>query len=628
MKSDTRFALGAMVFCLLASFFLLGDSALAYYSPPSNVPPGPPPNYKQVDTTYFLGAPTLPRVISDSGGFYIWVDGNGSWNIANRIYKTTGGAEDYHGSVLASMSAPPTPGVNVFATNFELYADSSDSYCYKQNDRWGWYQWDTNLYEIWWDVSVRYTSGQHDSTDYMKINILGCAIDFNVWSDGWDNNHFDAQHIFLGADRTKLADVPGFSDTYAGISDPYAASGHSGSRNTSAFTRHSGNGNSYNKFGLIASNQAYPCDRVLGTLLCDTYGQKFAGAFAYEGDGIEFSASCVYNPCMYNSAPELQPPYSFHVFQCSPALFTFDVNYIDDGNFRYFEKLSGPGTINGSTGVVSFTPGPNSQMYNFTIVGVDSCGLADTAVYSVDVAINAPPLVICPGHGTGACDLYFTVCSLTPINVPGFVYSDPNNNITSITALGGTLHGDTMTFTPVVGNNTLTVIARDACGLADTCTTIVGVTLNRPPDAISPANSSQFVCALTEIRLPGFTASDLDGNLISKTLLGGTLHGDTAYFTPAVGANTLKLVATDACGLTDTSTTIVTLRLTVRLMLLARPIAQSVCMCSYRDSSTRLHSYRYRWQSGFEDSHRRYTTWRYRLFHSSSWRQYPKTHGY
>ncbi len=122
----------------------------------------------------------------------------------------------------------------------------------------------------------------------------------------------------------------------------------------------------------------------------------------------------------------------------------------------------------------------------------------------------------------------------------------------------GRLHGDTAYFMPVVGPNTLRLIATDACGLADTSITVVTVTLNRPPDAVSPPNSNQFVCALTEIRLPGFTATDPDGNLTSKILTGGTLHGDTAYFTPVVGANTLRLVATDACGLADTSITVVT----------------------------------------------------------------------
>ncbi len=553
MRIATRFALAALVICILASSIIGTNSAFAYYNPPGNVPPGPPPNYNQVDTTYFSGAPVLPGVVRDSGGFYIWYDNTGAWNIANRIYKIADEAENYHGSVLATMSAPPTPGVNVFATSFEVYADSGDNYCYKQNDRWGWYQWDEGLYEIWWDVSTRNTSGQSDTTDFLKITIVGCAIDFNVWSDDWDGRHFGPEYVFLGANRTRLSDVPGFSDTYPGLSDPYEAIGHLGERNISTYTRHSGNGDSYNKFGLISPSQIYHCDNILG----QTYGSLFAGAFTYEGNGIEFSASCAFDQCLNNTAPVLQPPFSYTAFKCSPINFCFDVDYVDDGNFKGFQKLSGPGTIDTLTGTVCFTPEPASQNYNFTIMAIDSCGLSDTAEYTVQININGHPVAVSPPNSNQF------VCALTEIHLPGFTATDPDNNLVSISLMGGTLHGDTAYFTPVVGPNMLKLIATDACGLADTSITIVTIDLNHRPDAISPSNSNQFVCALTEIHLPGFTATDPDNNLVSISLMGGTLHGDTAYFTPVVGPNMLKLIATDACGLADTSITIVAIAINV-----------------------------------------------------------------
>ncbi len=551
MKIDTRFQLAAFLICILATSIIGANSAFAFYDPPGNVPPGPPPNYNQIDTTYFAGAPVLPGVMEDSGGFYIWYDNTGAWNVANRIYKLTHGAENYHGSVLASMSAPPTPGVNVFATSFEIFDDSSSSYCYKQNDRWGWYQWDEGLYEIWWDVSTRSTAGQGDSTDYMKISILGCAIDFNVWSDDWDGRHFGPEYVFLGSSMTRLSDVPGFVDTYPGISDPYEADGHSGERNVSIYTRHSGNGNSYNKYGLITPDETHHCDNVLN----DTYGSLFSGAFTYEGNGIQFSAGCVFNNCLNNTAPILQPPFNYNTFKCSPIQFCFDVDYVDDGNFRYFQKLSGPGTIDTLTGEVCFIPGPASQTYTFTILGADSCGLADTADYTVQVTLNSRP------QATSPADQNLFVCDLSEIHLPGFSASDPDDNLVSINLVGGTLHGDTAYFTPVMGANTLTLIATDACGAADTSTTVVTINLNRPPEATSPANSEQFVCDLGQICLPGFDATDPDDNLVSKTLMGGTLHGDTACFIPVEGQNTLRLIAVDACGAADTAITIITITL-------------------------------------------------------------------
>src|SRR4030067_575800 len=59
----------------------------AFYYPPGNIPPGPPPNYNQVDTSYFMGVPDIPLPPPDSGGVYIWVDDSGAWNIANQIYS-------------------------------------------------------------------------------------------------------------------------------------------------------------------------------------------------------------------------------------------------------------------------------------------------------------------------------------------------------------------------------------------------------------------------------------------------------------------------------------------------------------------------------------------------------------
>jgi len=554
MRSAERPVLTAVILVMLCLFG--AGAARAYYNPPSNIPPGPPPNYNQIDTLYFLGPPILPLPPPDSGGFYIWVDSSGSWNIANHIYVRGNNIEHYHGSILATMNSQPTPGINVFATNFELTGDSQPSQCYRQNDRWGWYQWDSNLYEIWWDVSTRESvPDSGDANDFMKITIVGCAIDFNVWSSGHDHG-FGPDQVFLGASMTRLSEVPGFTDSYPGISDPYQSQIDFGSRNITIFTPISGNGQSYNVDGFIVPGQTYPCGPILG----QSYGDRFGGAFVYEGNGIEFSAGCVFNPCEDNSAPVLLPPFVYDEFQCDLSEYCFDVNASDaEENLHHFEKLSGPGTIDPQTGTVCFTPAPGSHSYLFDIAVMDSCGLADTAEYTVNVDTNDPPSAFCPGgDDLSTCDIYLTVCDLSEICIPGFTYSDPDNNIVSVNAIGGSLHGDTICFIPVQGQNTLRLAVTDACGASDTCTAIVAVTLNRVPDAVSPPDESRLVCDLGQICIPGFHASDPDDNLVSTVLHGGTLHGDTACFTPAPGVNTLRLIATDACGAADTSITHVT----------------------------------------------------------------------
>jgi hypothetical protein len=91
-----------------------------FYYPPGNVPPGPPPNYNQVDSAYFAGEPELPLPPPDSGGVFIWVNSEGIWNIANHIYSKGNSLEQFHGSILARLETPPTPGVNIFTAGFEI----------------------------------------------------------------------------------------------------------------------------------------------------------------------------------------------------------------------------------------------------------------------------------------------------------------------------------------------------------------------------------------------------------------------------------------------------------------------------------------------------------------------------
>ena len=50
-------------FAFLSAIFLclaLAGTALSFYYPPTHTPPGYPPNYGQIDSSYFLGTPSLP----------------------------------------------------------------------------------------------------------------------------------------------------------------------------------------------------------------------------------------------------------------------------------------------------------------------------------------------------------------------------------------------------------------------------------------------------------------------------------------------------------------------------------------------------------------------------------------
>jgi hypothetical protein len=210
-----------------------------------------------------------------------------------------------------------------------------------------------------------------------------------------------------------------------------------------------------------------------------------------------------------------------------------------------------PGTLHGDT--LWFTP--VAGLNTCKIVVTDACGLKDSSITNVTVTVNSAPDA--QAHG----DTTIFQCSITEIRLPGFRAIDVNNNIVSVTVNTGTLHGDTLWFTPVAGLNTLKIIATDACGAIDSAICRVTVNINTAPDAQSPADTSFFQCNLTQIKLPGFRALDADNNITSVVVTPGTLHGDTLWFTPVAGLNTLKIVVTDACGLKDSSITRVTVNL-------------------------------------------------------------------
>ncbi|UCC79942.1 MAG: hypothetical protein JSW64_00885 [Candidatus Zixiibacteriota bacterium] len=516
-----------------------------FYYPPGNEPPGPPPNYNQVDTIYFLGTPTFPMPPPDSGGFYIWVDSTG-WNIANHIYSEGNSLEQFHGSVLAMLDSPPTPGVNVFANNFEIFGDTTANRCYLQNDRWGWYQWSENLYEIWWDVSTReWTQGSGDPNDFMVINISGCAIDFNVWSSG-HGRPFDTDQIYLGGNMIPLSSVPGFVDTYPGVYDPYqsqAGTNPEGDPNITIFTGISGTGVSYNKDGLIVSGQTYPCGQVLG----EDYGDRFMGPVVYEGNGIQFSSACLSDPCEFNNPPAASSPADTSIFVCGPDEICLPgFTYGDPDNNILSIEVRG-GSISGDT--VCFSPAEGSN--TITLIVTDECGASDTAVTVVTVDLNESPVAYSPN------DTAMFVCGLGQICISGFTYSDVDGNISSVSVTGGALSGDTVCFTPAEGANTITLVVTDDCGEADTAVTVVTVDLNEPPVAYSPNDTAMFVCDLGQICISGFTYSDVDGNISSVNVIGGSLSGDTVCFDPVVGANTITLVVTDDCGEADTAITVI-----------------------------------------------------------------------
>ncbi len=223
---------------------------------------------------------------------------------------------------------------------------------------------------------------------------------------------------------------------------------------------------------------------------------------------------------------------------CIPGFSCSDV----DGNLESCEVS--PGTLSG--GSVCFTP-TSAGAYTITLIATDTSGDSDTSQTVVTVELNTPPTAICPGDQTlFVCDDTEDIC------IPGFNYSDPDDNVTGVQVIGCELHQDTVCFTPEGPNKTITYIVTDACGASDTCETNITLNYNHAPEVNCPGDTSIFVCDYSEICIPGFTYSDLDDNIESVQIIGCEIHEDTVCFIPEGPTKTITLIVTDECGVADT----------------------------------------------------------------------------
>jgi hypothetical protein len=249
-----------------------------------------------------------------------------------------------------------------------------------------------------------------------------------------------------------------------------------------------------------------------------------------------------------NSPPVATCPGDDQIFVCDLSPITIGGFICSDPDANLTSCVATGGTLTGND--VTFTPVVGANV--ITLTATDACGETDVCQTTITVTLNSPPVATCPG------DDQLFVCDLSPITIGGFTCSDPDGNLTSCVATGGTLSGDEVTFTPVVGMNTIPLTATDACGKVSTCVTKITVTINSPPVATCPGDDQLFVCDLSPITIGGFNCSDPDGNLTSCVATGGTLTGNDVTFTPVVGANVITLTATDACGETDVCQTTIT----------------------------------------------------------------------
>jgi len=170
------------------------------------------------------------------------------------------------------------------------------------------------------------------------------------------------------------------------------------------------------------------------------------------------------------------------------------------------------GTLTGSQ--VCFTPvvGINT----ITITATDSCGATSQKITEIDITLNNAPTVTC------VSDTTIQVADLSNLCLPGFSYSDPDDNIASIIVSNGMVSGDTLCFTPVEGVNTITITVTDACGLSDQCTSNITVIMNTCPQIVRPLADTTTMCIYEDF-CDTIEVIDADGDYIDMAVTYGEL---------------------------------------------------------------------------------------------------------
>jgi len=178
---------------------------------------------------------------------------------------------------------------------------------------------------------------------------------------------------------------------------------------------------------------------------------------------------------MTNEPPTVQCPGDTSIVVC-------DLSDICIPGFGYGDANNNIETVGVSLGTydngsVCFTPTVGVNTIALTVT--DSCGIFASCTTTVNITMNSAPQITCIDDTTMVVDDLSDIC-LTGIDI-----NDADGNIASIDVTGGFMIGDEVCFTPVPGVNTITVVATDECGDADTCEVdvIIGYCAYMPGDA-------------------------------------------------------------------------------------------------------------------------------------------------
>ena len=313
----------------------------------------------------------------------------------------------------------------------------------------------------------------------------------------------------------------------------------------------------YTSVPMVRTDSTY-CYTIPGSVLtCSTDSIQY---YITASDGQVTVASPALAPTSHhafavceNHAPTVDAGADQTIAQCSVAQICWSTSAEDiDGNLEIVEKITGPGTFDGSQ--ICFTP-TGTLNYEFVLRATDSCGLTAFDTVVINYSLNVAPVA-----NAGADQSLFQ-CSPTEICWPASC-TDANGNLTNCELISGvgSYNGSQICFTPnASGTYEFILKATDACGAVDYDTALVAVELNSAPVCTVPNDTTIFQCAPTQVNLP-YSATDVDGNFQSCQIISGpgSLVGGNWRYTPSYDQTvTVTLRCQDSCGVYCQSTFVV-----------------------------------------------------------------------
>ncbi|RKX24689.1 MAG: hypothetical protein DRP45_07675, partial [Candidatus Zixiibacteriota bacterium] len=291
-----------------------------------------------------------------------------------------------------------------------------------------------------------------------------------------------------------------------------------------------------------------------GETLCFNPDRLGEYSFTITGsDSCGRSESCVVGVTLVgNLEPVVTTADDFSVALCNAEEICFPVSATDPDD-DLVEISTSFGYLPEAQDQVCFIA-DTSGVYEIIVTAVDECGLTAVDSVLVTVEMNQPPTVT-PWENS------YWVCAGERICTTVQVEDDDSVVITAdfgVVEQSG--NSAEICFVPdTSGLYIINVVAEDTCGEVGNGALLVTVHINSAPEIVGLRDTSLYLCYPQEICVDA-EAIDVDDNLVSVDVVGGTYENGQICFVPNKG-DTYELImtATDECGLVTIDTAIVTI---------------------------------------------------------------------